>query len=67
MPKTLGSRDVQKRLEKEGFVLKRQAGSHMFFQHADGRAVVALAGRRDLPTGTLRSIFRQANWKWPPK
>jgi predicted RNA binding protein YcfA (HicA-like mRNA interferase family) len=66
MPKSLGSRDVRRLLEQAGFVLQRQSGSHMVFRHSDGRVVIVPEGRRELPVGTLRSIWRQANFKWPP-
>jgi predicted RNA binding protein YcfA (HicA-like mRNA interferase family) len=66
MPKSLGSRDVRRLLEQAGFVLQRQSGSHMVFRHSDGRVGIVPEGRRELPVGTLRSIWRQANFKWPP-
>ena len=36
----LNAREVAKILEKLGFVFKRQKGSHMFFEHPDGRTTV---------------------------
>ena len=36
----LKARDVAKILEKVGFEFKRQKGSHMFFEHSDGRTTV---------------------------
>ena len=36
----LNAREVAKILEKLGFVFKRQKGSHMFFEHLDGRTTV---------------------------
>ena len=38
----LTAREVAKILEKLGFVFKRQKGSHMFFEHPDGRTTVIL-------------------------
>jgi predicted RNA binding protein YcfA (HicA-like mRNA interferase family) len=67
MPRTLGSRDVRRLLEQEGFVLQRQTGSHMVFRHTDGRVAIVPEGRRELPVGTLRSIWRQAGFGWPPR
>jgi predicted RNA binding protein YcfA (HicA-like mRNA interferase family) len=32
--------DLSKIIKTMGFELKRQKGSHMFFQHADGRTTV---------------------------
>lgn len=34
------AREVSKILEKMGFECKRQRGSHMFFEHPDGRTTV---------------------------
>ena len=34
------AREVSKILEKLGFKCKRQRGSHMFFEHPDGRTTV---------------------------
>ena len=36
----LTAREVAKILERLGFVFKRQKGSHMFFEHPDGRTTV---------------------------
>ena len=36
----LKAKDAAKALQKLGFELKRQKGSHMFFEHADGRTTV---------------------------
>jgi len=42
MPKLplLTAREFSKILKKLGFNFKRQEGSHMFFQHSDGRTTV---------------------------
>jgi predicted RNA binding protein YcfA (HicA-like mRNA interferase family) len=36
----LSAKEVAKILEKLGFVFKRQKGSHMFFEHPDGRTTI---------------------------
>ncbi len=36
----LRAKEVAKVLEKLGFEFKRQKGSHMFFEHPDGRTTV---------------------------
>jgi predicted RNA binding protein YcfA (HicA-like mRNA interferase family) len=57
------SRDIIKRLEADGFVLVSVRGSHhKFRQGATGRMVIVTHPRRDIPVGTLRSIYRQAGW-----
>ena len=46
-------------LEKLGFEPIRQKGSHIFYQHPDGRATVVPVHRgEDLGRGLLRSILR---------
>ena len=36
----LKAKDIARVLEKLGFEFKRQKGSHMFFEHPDGRTTV---------------------------
>lgn len=36
----ISANKLKKILEKEGFEFKRQHGSHMFFEHHDGRTTV---------------------------
>lgn len=67
MAKVESSKDVQRKLEAAGFALVRQTGSHLMYRHPDGRKTVVPAGRKALPTGTQRSIYRQAQLKWPPE
>lgn len=56
------SRDIIKRLEQDGFVLVHIVGSHHKFRHADGRVVSVQHPRRDIPLGTVFSIYKQAQW-----
>lgn len=62
---TMTSREVIVRLKRDGWVLRHTKGSHHQFTHPEkpGRITVPHP-RRDLPTGTLRSIFRAAGWEW---
>jgi predicted RNA binding protein YcfA (HicA-like mRNA interferase family) len=58
--------DVQRRLANEGwFVARKGPGDHLQYKHATkpGRVTID-AGAGDIPTGTLRSIYRQAGWEW---
>ena len=59
-------REVERRLAADGWVLARKGpGDHMQFKHPARHGRVTLdMGARDIPTGTLRSIFRQAGWDW---
>ena len=61
----MDSAQVIKRLKRDGWTLKRIRSSHHYYTHADRPGLVTVAHpRRDIPVGTLRSIYRQAGWKW---
>jgi len=51
--------EVLKKLEKAGFKVSRQTGSHARLIHPDGRATTIALHNRDIPKGTLRAILRQ--------
>lgn len=52
-------------LEKDGWVLVRQRGSHRQFHHATKSGTVTVAGKPslDVPRGTLNNILKQAGLK----
>ena len=54
------AREVLARLQRAGFVVKRQSGSHVVLRHPDGRQTYVAMHTRDVPTGTFRSILKQA-------
>ena len=58
-------REVISILEREGWALARQSGSHRQFSHPDRPGVVTVAGNlgEEVPRGTLASIWRQAGQK----
>ena len=57
------STEVIRRLLREGWVQIRSKGSHRQFKHPESPNLVTVPHpKRDLPKGTLRSIFRQAGW-----
>jgi len=56
----ISGRQCQKALEKKGFLLKRQEGSHMIFRRQDPFAQVVVPDHDVLDRGTLRAILRQA-------
>lgn len=61
MPKlpSISGKELIRALEQFGFAVKRQTGSHVILEHADGRmTVVPVHGKKDLPPGTLRGILR---------
>ncbi|MDD9988356.1 MAG: type II toxin-antitoxin system HicA family toxin [Spirochaetaceae bacterium] len=59
------SREVIRRLRREGWLLHNVRGSHYQFKHAEKHGKVTVPHpSADLPIGTLKSIFRQAGWDW---
>ena len=47
-------------LEKLGFKLKRQEGSHMFFEHSDGRTtIIPNHGGEEIDRGLLNKIVKK--------
>lgn len=55
----VSAEDLEKLLYHVGFIRKRQKGSHVFFQHSDGRAtVVPFHAGEDIGRGLLRKILR---------
>jgi predicted RNA binding protein YcfA (HicA-like mRNA interferase family) len=57
-------KDVIARLRDEGWVEKGK-GDHVQYAHPNrsGRVTIDM-GARDIPIGTLKSIFKQAGWEW---
>jgi predicted RNA binding protein YcfA (HicA-like mRNA interferase family) len=64
----MNSREIIARLQREGWLLANVRGSHHNYRHPteSGRVTVPHP-KKDLPKGTLRSIFKQAGWDWPPE
>ncbi len=55
----LNAREVAKILKKLGFELKRQEGSHMFFENSDGRTtVIPNHGGEEIDRGLLNKIVK---------
>ena len=58
---TLKTTELIPALEKAGFEIMRQKGSHVRLAHADGRVVtVPLQPGHDIGRGLLRKILRDA-------
>jgi predicted RNA binding protein YcfA (HicA-like mRNA interferase family) len=58
------SRDIVRRLLQEGFEEASVSGSHHKFVHRQLRKrVIVPHPKRDLPTGTVRAIYRDAGWE----
>jgi predicted RNA binding protein YcfA (HicA-like mRNA interferase family) len=57
----LKSRELITALQKAGFAIVRQKGSHVRLQHEDGRVVtVPVHAGQDIGRGLLRKILRDA-------
>jgi predicted RNA binding protein YcfA (HicA-like mRNA interferase family) len=54
------AKEVLRRLESAGFTVRRQSGSHKVLRHPDGRQTYVPMHPGDVPSGTFRSILRQA-------
>lgn len=66
MPSPLKARIVVAALLADGFVKKRQTGSHAIFRKGARVVVVPIHGSKDIPGPTVGSIMRQAGWEeWP--
>jgi predicted RNA binding protein YcfA (HicA-like mRNA interferase family) len=60
----MDSKQILKRLLAEGWVKVDQRGSHIQLKHPEksGRVMIPHP-RKDIKTGTLRSIEKQAGWR----
>ena len=58
----LNARQIISALQKVGFVVMRQKGSHIRLRHPDGRVVTVPDHRgQDIGRGLLRKILRDAD------
>lgn len=58
--KPLRAREVVQKLERAGFVFRRQSGSHARYVHSDGRGVTVPMHPGDIPLPVVRSIMRHS-------
>jgi len=56
----ISGRDCVKALNKAGFYLKRQEGSHLILRRDDPFGQVVVPDHKELDRGTLRAIIRQS-------
>ena len=54
------AKEVLQRLQRGGFEIRRQSGSHVVLRHADGRQTYVAMHTKNVPTGTFRSILKQS-------
>lgn len=65
---SMSSQAIIKRLKNDGWYLVGVDGDHHQFKHASKTGKVTVPHpKKDIHIATLRSIFRQAGWDWPPK
>ncbi len=58
------SREIIRRLEREGWTLVRVTGSHHVFKNPiSGETLVIPHPRKDLGKGLVRAIYKGARWK----
>jgi predicted RNA binding protein YcfA (HicA-like mRNA interferase family) len=57
---SLSGRECIKALEKAGFTVIRQKGSHISLVREDPFAQIVVPDHKELDRGTLRAIIRQA-------
>jgi predicted RNA binding protein YcfA (HicA-like mRNA interferase family) len=57
------SRDIIRRLQREGWRLVRVKGSHHHFWREGALSIVTVPHpKRDMAFATVRSIYKQAGW-----
>ena len=56
----ISGRECIKALEKAGFQVKRQEGSHIVLRRTDPFAQLVVPDHKELDRGTLRAIIRQS-------
>tara|TARA_R110002111_G_scaffold248087_1_gene311518 strand:+ start:561 stop:740 length:180 start_codon:yes stop_codon:yes gene_type:complete len=59
----LKAKELIKLLEKDGFVFVRQSGSHAIFKKSGNKIIVVPIHSKDIPTGTLNGILKDAGLK----
>jgi len=60
MPKLYSSGEIKKVLQKIGFQIISQKGSHGKFRNTSGKTVILPMYKKKIPIVTFRSILRQA-------
>ena len=61
----MNSKEIIKKLEKDGWVCVRTKGSHRQYKHPQKSGLVTVPHpKREIPKGTLRSIEKQSGLKF---
>ena len=61
LPRGLAGKEVVKALQKAGFYIKRQKGSHIVLRRDNPFAQVVVPDHKSIDTGTLASILDGAD------
>ncbi len=61
LPANLPGQDLRKALERAGFVLVRQRGSHMVLRRESPKARVVIPNHKTIRPGTLSQILKAAD------
>ena len=62
---TENPKEVIKRLIADGWTMRKGKGDHINFTKPGVNFVVTIdTGVREIPIGTLRSVYRAAGWNW---
>ena len=57
--------DVCQRLERDGWRRRAGRGDHVNYNKPGQPVVITVdMGMKEIPIGTLRSIYRKAGWRW---
>jgi len=56
----ISGRECVRALEKAGFFIRRQEGSHIILRRGEPFAQVVVPDHKELDRGTLRAIIRQS-------
>lgn len=61
----MNSREIISRLKQDGWELVNVRGSHHQYKHPQKKNKITVPHpKKDLPIGTLKSIFKLAGWDW---
>lgn len=52
-------RNLTRAIQKEGFLIKRRTGGHLYFHHPDCRTTSISIHPQPIPKGTLKAILNQ--------
>lgn len=54
------AKEVLRKLEKAGFSIRRQSGSHIVLRNNEGKQTYVAMHSKDIPTGTFKKILKQS-------